>query len=70
MAWYEDGAVAAVSHRYGKGRTLLIGTHPSIHCHKKERGINRSIFGDLQIYPTRTMGIGPMRRFSPLAQKG
>ena len=47
MAWYEDGAVAAVSHRYGKGRTLLIGTHPSIHCHKKERGDQQGVFSEI-----------------------
>ena len=26
--WYEDGSVAAVEHRFGKGRTRLVGTFP------------------------------------------
>jgi len=43
-AWYEDRTVAAVSHRFGKGRTLLVGTHPSIHCHKVKGGINTAYF--------------------------
>ncbi len=43
-ASYEDGTVAAVSHRFGKGRTLLVGTHPSIHCHKVKGGINTAYF--------------------------
>ena len=47
MAWYEDGAIAAVSHRFGKGRTLLVGTHPSIHCHKVKGGINTEYFREI-----------------------
>ena len=47
MAWYEDGAAAAVSHRFGKGRTLLVGTHPSIHCHKAKGGINTEYFREI-----------------------
>ena len=47
MAWYEDGAVAAVSHRFGKGRTLLVGTHPSIHCHREKGGINTEYFREI-----------------------
>ena len=47
MAWYEDGSVAAVSHRFGKGRTLLVGTHPSIHCHKVKGGINTEYFREI-----------------------
>ncbi len=47
MAWYEDGAVAAVSHRFGKGRTLLVGTHPSIYCHRVKGGINTEYFREI-----------------------
>jgi len=36
--------VAAVSHNFGKGRTLLLGPHPSIHCHKVKGGINTAYF--------------------------
>ncbi|NLY29022.1 MAG: hypothetical protein GX047_00115 [Firmicutes bacterium] len=28
VGWYEDGSVAAVEARYGKGKTMLIGTFP------------------------------------------
>ncbi len=47
MAWYEDGAVAAVSHHFGKGRTLVVGTHPSIHCHRVKGGINTGYFREI-----------------------
>ena len=47
VAWYEDGSVAAVSHRFGKGRTLLVGTHPSIHCHRAKGGINTKYFSEV-----------------------
>ena len=47
MAWYEDGSVAAVSHRFGKGRTLLVGTHPSVHCHRVKGGINTKYFREI-----------------------
>jgi beta-galactosidase len=40
VGWYEDGSVAAVEHRYGKGRTLLVGTMAgvgnSVHAGKHE----------------------------------
>jgi beta-galactosidase len=47
VAWYEDGSVAAVSNKYGKGRTLLVGTHPSIHCHRVNGGINTAYFREI-----------------------
>ena len=47
VAWYDDGSVAAASHRFGNGRTLLIGTHPSIHCHRVKGGINTEYFREM-----------------------
>jgi len=46
-ATFEDGSVAAVSHDFGKGRTLLVGTHPSIHCHKVKGGGNTGYFREI-----------------------
>jgi beta-galactosidase len=52
-AWYENGAVAAVSHHFGKGRTLLVGTHPSIHCHRVKGGINTGYFREMYKFTKR-----------------
>jgi beta-galactosidase len=30
IGWYEDGATAVVEHVYGQGKTLLVGTFPSV----------------------------------------
>ena len=30
VGWYADGAIAAVDHRFGRGRTRLIGTFPGL----------------------------------------
>ena len=58
MAWYEDGSVAAVSHRFGKGRTLLVGTHPSIHCHRVKGGTNTGYFREIFRFTKREQLVG------------
>ena len=37
LARYEDGEIAAVQRKYGKGATVLVGTHPE-HCHGDKTG--------------------------------
>ena len=48
---YSDGRLAVVEHAHGAGRTLLVGTHPSIgHFRESERksgNDNRSYFADV-----------------------
>lgn len=45
--WYDDGRLAAVENRHGKGRTILIGTHPSIAYYRSGTENNRRLFADL-----------------------
>ena len=47
IGWYEDGSLAAVLNSSGKGKALLIGTHPSIHCHRNKGGENNLFFRDV-----------------------
>jgi beta-galactosidase len=44
---YPDGSVAVVEHRYGQGRTLLIGTYPSVAYYKGPSEANRRFFQDI-----------------------
>jgi beta-galactosidase len=48
---YDDGRLAVAEHRHGKGRTLLVGSHPSIgHFRESERksgNDNRGYFADV-----------------------
>jgi beta-galactosidase len=41
---FPDGRVAAVEHAYGKGRTLLVGTHPGVGYFKDPGEANRRYF--------------------------
>ncbi len=41
---FPDGRPAVVENRYGEGRTLLIGTHPSVAYHRQQTGDARSFF--------------------------
>jgi len=45
--WYSDGSVAAVENRFGKGRTLLIGTFPGAAYFRKPSGEARAVFQSL-----------------------
>jgi beta-galactosidase len=44
---YPDGTVAVVEHTYGQGRTLLIGTYPSVAYYKDPTEENRRFFQDI-----------------------
>lgn len=41
---FDDGRLAVVSNSYGKGRTLLVGTHPSVAYYRKSGEANRAYF--------------------------
>lgn len=43
---YRDGRLAAVEHRYGAGRTLLVGTFPSEAYFRTEHAANRRFFAE------------------------
>jgi beta-galactosidase len=42
--WYEDGRVAAVEHRVGTGKTLLVGTMPSHGYDRRDAAVGREYF--------------------------
>lgn len=44
---YEDGSPAAIEHQYGAGRTLLIGTYPSVAYYRKSNLENKEFFARL-----------------------
>ncbi|MBI1776839.1 MAG: beta-galactosidase [Proteobacteria bacterium] len=44
---YDDGRIAIVEHRFGAGRTLLVGTNPSVGYYRKSNPDNRRFFRDL-----------------------
>jgi beta-galactosidase len=44
---FTDGRLAAVEHRHGKGRTLLVGTHPGIAYFRTSSEENRRYFSDV-----------------------
>jgi beta-galactosidase len=44
---YPDGSVAMVENTYGQGRTLLIGTYPSVSYYKDPGEANRRFFRDI-----------------------
>jgi beta-galactosidase len=41
--------VAVVKNSYKKGQTLLVGSHPSIHCHQSKGGINLAYFREIAL---------------------
>jgi beta-galactosidase len=41
---FDDGRLAVVSNGFGKGRTLLVGTHPSVAYYRKSSAANRYYF--------------------------
>lgn len=45
--WFDDGRVAVVTHGYGKGKALLIGTHPSVAYRRAPTQENRKFFESL-----------------------
>jgi beta-galactosidase len=45
--WFDDGRISIVSHRHGAGRTLLVGTNPSVAYHQKASADNLRFFGDV-----------------------
>ncbi|MBE0655053.1 MAG: beta-galactosidase, partial [Bacteroidales bacterium] len=47
IGWYDNGSVAMVSHNYKQGRTLLVGSHPSIYCHQQKGGLNTAYFREI-----------------------
>ena len=44
---YADGRIAAVENSFGKGKALLIGTHPAEAYARKQSATNRAFFGSL-----------------------
>jgi beta-galactosidase len=44
---FDDGRMAIVEHRHGKGKTMLIGTNPSIGYYRKPAGENARFFSEL-----------------------
>jgi len=41
---FSEGRLAVVSHQHGKGRTLLVGTHPSVAYYRTSSAANRAYF--------------------------
>jgi len=44
---YDDGRIAVVEHRFGAGRTLLVGTNPSVAYYERSNEDNRRFFADV-----------------------
>src|SRR5687768_4598591 len=44
---FSDGRLAVVEHTYGKGRTLLVGTHPGVAYFTTSSADNRRYFADV-----------------------
>ncbi|MDF2958661.1 MAG: putative beta-galactosidase [Paenibacillus sp.] len=60
LGQYGDGSTAVVEHSYGKGKTLLIGTFPSIGYYHTHRAANLAFFSHV----TGWAGITPHVRLS------
>jgi beta-galactosidase len=44
---FDDGRIAVVEHRFGAGRTLLVGTNPSVGYYRTSSADNRRFFANL-----------------------
>ena len=44
---FDDGRVAVIEHSYGGGRTLLVGTNPSVGYYRASSADNRQFFADV-----------------------
>ncbi|MEM7442672.1 MAG: beta-galactosidase [Pseudomonadota bacterium] len=44
LAHFEDGRCAVVDHKFGQGRTLLVGSHPSVAYHRSPETEERRYF--------------------------
>jgi beta-galactosidase len=47
IGWYPDGTVSAVENSFGKGKTLLIGTYPSLGFYNHHGEATRQFFRQL-----------------------
>ncbi len=54
---YDDGRLAIVEHTHGKGRTLLVGTHPSIGYFRESGDDNRRYFADVFAWTGKTQHV-------------
>ena len=54
---YADGRLAAVEHAFGAGRTLLVGTHPSIGYFRESGEPNRRYFADMFAWTGKTQHV-------------
>jgi beta-galactosidase len=57
VGWYADGTVAAVENTFGKGRTLLIGTHPGAGYHRHHGSKTREFFSSLLAWAGREQNV-------------
>ncbi len=55
--WYSDGSVAAVENAFGKGRTLLIGTHPGAGYFRHHGPKTREFFAGLVVWADREQNV-------------
>ncbi|MBK5293100.1 MAG: beta-galactosidase [Acidobacteriia bacterium] len=53
IGWYQDGSVAAVENRFGKGRTVLMGTFPAASYFRNQQAGTRQAFQKLLPQPQR-----------------
>ncbi len=51
---YDDGRVCIVEHKFGAGRTLLVGTHPSAGYYRASSADNRRFFADVFAWTGKT----------------
>lgn len=54
---FGDGRVAVIENRFGKGRTLLVGTHPGIAYFKTSAADNLGYFADVFAWTGRTQHV-------------
>lgn len=54
---FSDGRVALVAHEHGQGRTLLVGTHPSVDYYRTSADSGRRWFADAFAWTGRTQHV-------------